>query len=71
MARILILDLMSHSVCSWLNNIWMKDSYSVVMLVFGTWMIMKGWRLVLEHVKFCQLFLYKTMWSGKLHSGFN
>jgi hypothetical protein len=26
MARILILDLMLHSICSWLNRIWMRDS---------------------------------------------
>jgi len=36
MARIQILDLMPHSICSLFNRIWMKDSYLVVLLVFGT-----------------------------------
>ncbi len=37
--------------CCWLNRIWMTDSYLVVLLAFG-------FGLVLEHVEFCQLFLY-------------
>lgn len=42
MAKILIFDLMLHYVCSWLNKIWMRDSYVVAFLVFGMWMRMKG-----------------------------
>jgi hypothetical protein len=36
MARILIFDLMLHFTCFWFNMIWMKDSYLVALLVFGT-----------------------------------
>jgi hypothetical protein len=36
MAKILILDFISHSICSWLNKIWMRDSYLVALLIFGT-----------------------------------
>jgi hypothetical protein len=42
MVKVLIFGLMLHFVCFWLNRIWMKDSYLVALLIFGTLMIMKG-----------------------------
>ncbi len=42
LARILIFNLTLHFVCSWLNMIWMRDSCLVALLIFGTWMRMKG-----------------------------
>jgi hypothetical protein len=30
-----LFDLMPHFICSWLNMIWMNDSYLVALLVLG------------------------------------